>query len=252
MIEESQKQISVLKKGIEYIPAISVFIILLGLLKQIVYYLNFDVPIKYFMGISELTVVISDNLLLAIPLVIFLLILFYILDTQENKAVDTTEEEREIIKKKADYARKINKRLGRILMPMIAITIVLFFLADTYILKVMIGLFFSYQMLFFFPVFFLDKAINFERKLADTKVFLLIYCCSFYIVLVSVLEIKRIEKGFYTGTQIITEDSTYISTPQTYFIGKTEGYIFIHNKKEKNVLVLPTSGLKKMLLKTNP
>lgn len=248
---DEAKKIPALKNAMEYIPAISIFIIVLALLKQIVYYLNFDVPIKYFMGISELTVVISDNLLLAIPVTLFLIMLFFVIDKQESKAVESSEEERERIKKKADFARKINKKIGKVLIAMMVITLSLLFFADSYIIKVIIILSFSYQLLFYFPVFFLDKTLKIDRKLGEIKTLFVVYFCSFYIVLISVFEISKVEKGFYTGTQIVTQDSTYLSTSHSYFIGKTENYVFIHNKKESNVLILPAESIKKIILKSN-
>lgn len=50
-----------IKKFGEYLPALSVFVILVGILKLNVYYQNFHVPIKYYFGVSEIGVFISQD-----------------------------------------------------------------------------------------------------------------------------------------------------------------------------------------------
>jgi len=50
----------------------TISIIALGMLKQLLYYYAFDVPIKYFLGIPDLGLFVSEDFFIIIPVVIFL------------------------------------------------------------------------------------------------------------------------------------------------------------------------------------
>ena len=63
-------------------------------------------------------------------------------------------------------------------------------------------------------------------------------------------DITSIETGKYKGTIITTSDITYISNDSTYFIGKTEKYVFIYKSKENGTLVIPTESVKQMFIKS--
>jgi hypothetical protein len=56
-----------LKKITAYIPLLAVLLIVLGLCKQFIYYTNFNVPINSFIGLSEIGILISDDLIINIP-----------------------------------------------------------------------------------------------------------------------------------------------------------------------------------------
>src|SRR6186713_2761629 len=64
-----------LQKFWNSIPQLSIAIIILAIIKMTLYYYNFDVPIKYFIGISELGLLIADDLLIYIP---FLGVLYFL------------------------------------------------------------------------------------------------------------------------------------------------------------------------------
>ena len=72
-----------LKKIWPSLPHLSLCIIILALLKNFLYYFNFNVPIKYFIGLSELGLLVSGDLLILVPL--FLLMYLISLDDVTKK-----------------------------------------------------------------------------------------------------------------------------------------------------------------------
>jgi hypothetical protein len=57
----------------KYLKEISIIILMLGIIRQLVYYSVFGVPIKYFFSLSELWLVISDKLIFISPMILVIL-----------------------------------------------------------------------------------------------------------------------------------------------------------------------------------
>lgn len=76
-----------------------------------------------------------------------------------------------------------------------------------------------------------------------------VFSILFFIIFKTSLEIGRINRNWYKGTIVKTADSTYTSIDSSYFIGKTEGYIFIYNKKDTTTSIIPTSEVKSIIIK---
>ncbi len=51
------------KKIIYHIPILTALVIIIGIIKLTLFYQNFSVPIKYFIGFSEIATTIADDLL---------------------------------------------------------------------------------------------------------------------------------------------------------------------------------------------
>lgn len=86
---------------------------------------------------------------------------------------------------------------------------------------------------------------NFERN--KDVVFILFYFAVtlFNVVLTTSNEIKSVMDGKYNGTKIVTDDTTYISSDSSYYIGQTNRFIFIYDKS-KFCTVLPISSIKRL------
>lgn len=54
------------KKIVEHIPVLTALIIVIGVIKLTLYYQNFGISIKYFIGLSEIATTVADDLLLFI------------------------------------------------------------------------------------------------------------------------------------------------------------------------------------------
>lgn len=205
---------------------LSIAILILGLLKLIVYYNNFNVPIKYFLGLSELWLVISDDLLFAAP-TIFLT--FY----ASHKIVDIPTNKERMGFSKKDLFEKV--------FLIIFIIIGLFLVARLFFTKTYYETSINLLTLFLFAFMFI-AIFNETFFSVSLKKYFPIFSISLIIFLVllrGVLDIRSVEHGRYNGTRIVTEKKTYISNDSAYFIGKTEKYIFIYNKPSKSTLILP-------------
>ena len=62
-------------------------------------------------------------------------------------------------------------------------------------------------------------------------------------------DVSRAKRGLYKGTIVTTKDSTYISTDSSFFIGKTENYVFIHNLRDTSTEIIPSESIIKISMK---
>jgi hypothetical protein len=69
---------------------------------------------------------------------------------------------------------------------------------------------------------------------------------AFYVLSATSNQIHFVETGKFNGTKIYTADSTYTSTDSSYFIGKTEKYVFIYNTKNKYTRIIPSESVLKI------
>lgn len=236
MKEEKNAKESLFKQISNNIPLISIAIIILGLIKEFIYYGRFNVPIKYFLNISELGLIISDNLLLLSPAIILLAIGL----RTHTQNIELTEEQQKQEKKDVIF---------RIIFWTILFIIIAFFgfyFKEYYLQVIMIcGLIFI--SLIIIPIFFID--INSPLQKTFINVFAIISLI-LIIIFIGSLETYTVDKGKYSGTQIYTRDTTYTSSDTSYFIGKTEKYIFIYNKFDTTTLIIPSESVTKIVMKS--
>lgn len=231
------------KKYFNSIPQISILIILLGLIKQTLYYTNFKLPIKYYLGLSELGLLISEDLLLILSLFILLLLFLNILTLGQFTTPDPMPE---------------GVKRSRI----VEIFVGLFFVA------IIITFYYNFKWATKFPIkvfwvatsglLLILSAYLFFGKLRSLllptqehhNIFLTVLLLSYFVVFNTVFEIIKTEHKKYKGTKIYTADSIYTSTDSNYFIGRTEKYVFIYNSKDTTTLILPSESITKMILKS--
>jgi hypothetical protein len=89
-VPEPIKRESRLKSITTNLPLISIIISTIGIIKQFIYYSNFHLPIKYYMGFSEFGMVVSDDLLLTFITTIAFTLLFL---STNNPLAGSVEEE---------------------------------------------------------------------------------------------------------------------------------------------------------------
>ena len=56
--------------------------------------------------------------------------------------------------------------------------------------------------------------------------------------------------NFYIGTRIITKNDTLISTKDSFYIGKTQDYIFYHLKQLNETVIIPKENIVKLYMKS--
>ena len=67
-----------------------------------------------------------------------------------------------------------------------------------------------------------------------------------FFVIKILADIQNTENGKFEGTKVITEDSTYISTHDQYYIGQTSSYIFLFDKTQNKPTIIPASKIKRI------
>ncbi|MGF2413598.1 MAG: hypothetical protein ACQUYJ_14800, partial [Ferruginibacter sp.] len=67
------------------------------------------------------------------------------------------------------------------------------------------------------------------------------------------MDIARTQSGRYNGTEIYVGDKKepIVSCDSSYFIGKTENYVFTYNKNQDKATIIPSSSVTKIILKKN-
>lgn len=265
-----------LKRLGTYLPLLSVLIILLGIIKQILYYSNFNLPIKYFLGISELGIIVSDDLIIG-ALVLIIMYMFVpftyykwkrqdmrtakkIIDKFEadgNFGTQNTPEFRVAVKNqfiKEREARWIkensNDKKKQFIYKIIAVVILIASII-LLLLRMHGGI---YVLILSLQTNLLAFGGDYFRNLGrgDLSVRVLTHFFFFTIILLylTTLDVNSVENGKYTGTIIITkDDKSDTSTATHYFIGKTEKYVFLFNKRDTTTTILPTDEIKKIVLK---
>ncbi len=227
---------SIIKVASGSLPLLTVILVALGLSKQAMYYSNFNVPIKYFLGISELSLIISVDLLVAFATVFGTVIYIFINREGFQKASP----------KSLFFFSKI--------FPVLAF---LFTLGGTFIAAKTVAtrlIWCCFLLGSFSYLFFTAYKSQIQKLLnLDNRMIVLIASVSIstlcLIMLKTGFDLIRVEKGLYNGTKIYTTDSIYTSTGNSYFIGKTENYIFIYNKKDSTTSIIPSELVTKMVLK---
>lgn len=224
------------------IPLVSILIIILGVLKQLLYYANFNLPIKYFIGLTELGLLISDDLMIYVP---FLLLIMFLMDLERFR-----NEKKE--KKENSKPNKITTfHITYIILPASSI---IFFLIYLYLKSFPILLTFigfstvSVVYIVLFKMMDLDYNIEIKNNLLLIFFCLLLYYSMFCSTAFELINVE--DEGKYNGTLIRTADKEYISTDSSFFIGKTEKYVFVYDKKDKSTDIIPTESIKYFKLKS--
>jgi len=244
------------KKFLSSIPHMTLVVIILGLIKQIIYYNNFNFSIISYIGISELGLLVSNDLLVIVPSLLIMGLIYT--DTkpkEEIKIADGIKHTPEISSekpKKKILHQKINFTENWIIVIVFVVMLVFMVAAiaqnhyyDSLYLYAEAGFFFFLLLLILFKQQ-LQQYIK-TSQVVTMAIVVALTCINFILRISKELEI--VEKGKYTGTTIITNDSTYISSDSSYYIGKVEKFVFIYNKKDSSTFVVPIESIKKMRVK---
>lgn len=218
------------KKIIDHIPILVALIIIIGIVKLTLFYRNFSIPIKYFLGFSEITTAIADDLLYVL--------LAYCITICGKLAVE------DLIKTRSIDLKDNKDSLFSLLIIIITIGLIIwrFFFENEYYNKIVI------DAVSYFCLFSVIMQIKFIKDFSTHNKEFIFFLYFFFTTLLGIVsitsfEIKSVINGKYKGTKIVTNDMTYVSSDTTYYIGQTEKYVFIYNTS-KHCLVLPISNVK--------
>lgn len=246
-----------LKKIWSSLPQLSLIIIILALLKNFLYYFNFHVPIKYFIGLSELGLLVAGDLFMLVPL--FLLMYLFSLEDVTKKSIkkeNTISDEKKAIPKPIVNKGKFSRLLfwvmptivmAFIILLMFVVPVVILFKSNSFSDKLLFGSMLIGEIVI---IIFMAKSEMLEKLISSDGTMISVFITFFIMVFIAQtsLEIQSVEKGEYKGTKIITSDSTYLSTDSAFYIGQTTNFIFFYNKKDMHTTVIPTREVKKLEL----
>jgi len=234
---------------LELLPLISVLILVIAIIKQVVFYRYFKVPIKYFLNISEIGLLISDDLLTIVP---FIIIYFFVNELFYSWKLDLHSTTK-LYSNSVQSTFGIKGKLFLIFFSFAIFisTIFLIRFLDSYLLNLILipVLIFSFLVILIIvtPAFVLRLIPT--QKTFNLHLFFLILFTS--ILANTSIEIKNIVyENKYEGTAIHTSDTTYISDSASTFIGKTSDFIFMYDKHNKYTNVIPVNSITKMILKS--
>jgi uncharacterized integral membrane protein len=233
--EAENKPDTTFKKLTDSIPLFSAAVIILSLIKNFIFFNRYDISIKFYMGISELPLLIAEDLLFIIP-IFFVMVWF-------DKIM--------IVRFKANQDQQAFFVYPRTIIAFIVCLapVYYFVLKLSYVSLIVESILIIVLLFNVIIITMRKKVLPFLKNkhmgpLFFATIFMLLFM--FY----TTIQITAIDGGKYTGTKIITKDSTYTSTDSSYFIGQTSNYLFFYNKKDKHSTIIPASEVLKTELYT--
>lgn len=244
MSEQQEQKETLIKKVLGYIPAFSILIITFGIIKKYIYFDYFGIDITSYLSVSELWLSASDDLLAITVGIIIFIFHAILLSKIEKKQIKITPNHLKNKEPKEPSARETNWiKIFSITGIIIMICLIYFyFFSDTKRVSYISLFVLLIAALFTLVLHFTDTPngkFNFTASISMVIfVFIIIY-----IFLSTLNKAESAERGLYIGTVIKTQDSCYISTDTSFYIGRTNNYLFILNKRKKNLTILPSDNV---------
>ena len=253
----NKKQESILGSLSLTLTNVSVLIILFGVIRETMYYNSFNIPIRYFMELSEMGLVTLDYLpilLLVIGITAFFSLLINTnFQHSTDKLINRTKGvlRKKILlffKKQFSQIRTIVISLIGFFMSVDIAMLIIHNFTITLNAKLMLFL----AMTLIIPIFVFAfhqglKRTNVNVILNIFFVLILLYFSTYK----TLRDISNSNSGKYTGTRIYTDDTVYVSNDSSFYIGKTAKYVFIHDVIKSVNAIIPTEKIKKIILVEN-
>lgn len=223
---------------IKYLPILSVYIIILGLINVYSYYSNFQIEIYQYISITEIGIILTKELffLCLFSCIVIVLIIGY-KDYANRIGKQSIRQKRHLI-----FLFRVLKRAFFLVfistfLILLLINLELFLVVDKDLIMFYTSFFLLVMTIpiFIFRFKFLIKTFGIEK----TVVFLFVLTTISLMLTSASYSSYRTRHGKYYGTIVMTSDSTYISTDSSFYIGKTQSYIFIHNAKDTSTISIP-------------
>ena len=232
----------------------TVLIIIFGLSRQLIYYNSFHVPIKYFFSFSEVWLALINDIFFLLPYSLLMLTGYElaIKGRQKSLAAAASKESLEIHLKDHSSKKTKSRKLATIEVIFLILFIILTIVCIYYWIT---ATNFSTKVLFCLTTilagFLIISILLFRDKEPSESTFIAFSLFMIFFLLAFIInsDVSGVKRGLYKGTTITTKDSTYTSTDSSFFIGKTENYIFIHNLKDTSTEIIPSESILKIELK---
>lgn len=240
-----------LKKIISYLPILSILISISSYLKNSIYYYSFNVSFKYYISLSELGILIFHDLLFWVPacLISSTIILFGLKQFRKlPQRTYTTDKPKYLFDRYSDF-------FGFLLLVIVGFIFALFVNVDKGIgpefpfWERMLN--YSFLLIFLMAGYttnYIKKDEKYPLTYQIIPILTILFLIFNFFAVIST-DIRDTQFGKFKGTIIQTADSSYISNDSSYFIGKTEKYVFIHNNHDTTNWIIPSESIKRILIK---
>lgn len=232
----------------------TILIIIFGLSRQLIYYNSFHVPIKYFFSFSEVWVALINDIFILLPYSLLMLTGYELAKKDRQKSLVAAASKESSGTQLKNHPSK--KTMPRKLVTIEVIFLVVFIILTGVIIYCWITTTnFATQVLFclttILAVFLIISQLIFRDKEPGESTFIAFSLFMIFFLLAVIInsDVSRVKRGLYKGTVITTKDSSYTSTDSSFFIGKTENYVFIHNLKDTSTEIIPSESILKIELK---
>jgi len=225
-------------KGIvEHLSIFTALIFILGLIKLTLFYKNFSISIKSFIGVSEIATSVSDDLL-------FLVLIFLVLVAARIVIKDT----------EIKFTLFVFQDKRNLIFSVFIVLVNISLLVSSFYQKEYYQQIFNSALTYFFLfVTLMTTRMGKDFSERHKDLFFTLYIFLFallHIIGVTSKEIRSVVNGKYYGTEIVTADTTYTSTAASYYIGQTDKFVFVYDSS-RHCKVIPVSSIKQMDIHTN-
>lgn len=244
------------KFSFKNIANLSIIVLIFSLLRCFFFYSSFNIPIKYFFNIQELTIQVSDSLIYITLIGVIGILIYGFLYTINSKRLEyfvyRRKRELQEINSRTDQAI-FNKKLIKTCA--IVFTTIPIWLCLLYIkypnsenrYAIIGSLIISLYLIFLISTPLLHKSIPKEVKYSTL---ILVFYTSL-LLLNTAIEINQVRNGKYSGTNIFTSRDTINTNTSILFVGKTENFTFLYDKKSKKSKIISSQIIEKIDLNIN-
>ena len=237
-------------------PLVTGLLISLGILKYIIFYKLFYIPITEYIQLSEILLLFTEDI---IYILLFLLLPRLVshfeelvnAEKQKIKMLQENNPEQAWRKQVAEFTKSRNVLLIFLWLCFIAMIVSALYGGRFQRTQALYG---SACIIVGILTIYWERSLlkqNIGYHLRQYLYFLLLFAFLLFTVSTrAVSEAEQVHNGQLLGTTIITADSTYVSDSIHFYIGRTSQYTYIYNKQDKSSTILPNSEIKRISLKT--
>lgn len=214
--------------------------IVAGLINQTFYYSYFDIPIKYYLNLSEIPVLIAtDFLIFFLPAVLFIGFWYH----EWHQLHQSQKQD-----KKMSELRSFNKWLKYITTALLII-ISLFLISKLIINK-------HYYILNLVLILLLVSilySLNRKKLIKYFSSLIQLFVAEVFVIFIVIILIVSIDRilSFKENKPIYiqTHDNRFLATDTVQLIGKTADYYFLYKTNTDSVIILPKEEVKSVSVK---
>lgn len=232
-------------------------IIIAGLLKQIIYYAFFNIPIVHFIELNEVPVLFSEDILHIIILLVIMLFVGHLGSTTKTN-IKLRRFNIGYYRENELFLRAIKYVSGNYIN-LFGLVFILVLLVSKYFenheMRVTTKYLLIIDTAFFIIRFgflevkrglYLKKEL--EKKNENIELGFSLFVLAINLILIfSVQEVERVKYGHkYSNVNIVTDAEILSSDSMYFYIGRTKNYVFFHDLKSDMSRVIPSNRVQEM------